>query len=103
MRRRTFDALLAVGGLIVATVLVAAGGLLTWASTSSRTRSDPAQPPSRSSSRPGQRAAADPDVGPYIDQYAGQQLTTGAQAQAFADHYIAVHLEEIGGGRPTPS
>ena len=31
MRRRTFDALLTVGGLIVAAVLVAAGGLLMWA------------------------------------------------------------------------
>ena len=49
-------------------------------------------------------------------QYAGQQLTTGAQAETYADHFIAVHLKEIGGGktyaqlsarrrptRPTPS
>jgi hypothetical protein len=32
-------------------------------------------------------------------QYAGQQLTTGAQAQVYADHFIAVHLNEIGGGK----
>ena len=30
--------------------------------------------------------------------YAGQQLTTGAQAETYADHFIAVHLHEIGGG-----
>jgi len=32
-------------------------------------------------------------------QYGGQQLTTGAQAQVYADHFIAVHLKEIGGGK----
>ena len=31
--------------------------------------------------------------------YAGQQLTTGAQAETYADHFIAVHLNEIGGGQ----
>lgn len=33
-----------------------------------------------------------------VAKYAGQQLTTGTQAEVFADHYIAVHLREIGGG-----
>ena len=32
-------------------------------------------------------------------QYAGQQLTTGAQAETYADHFIAIHLKEIGGGK----
>jgi hypothetical protein len=31
--------------------------------------------------------------------YAGQQMTTGAQAQTYADHFIAVHLKEIAGGQ----
>ena len=34
-----------------------------------------------------------------IKPFAGQQLTTGAQAEVFADHYIAVHLNNIGGGK----
>jgi len=32
-------------------------------------------------------------------QYAGQQLTTGAQAQTYANHFIAVHLSEVAGGK----
>ena len=32
-------------------------------------------------------------------QYGGQQLTTGAQAQVYADHFIAIHLKTIGGGK----
>ncbi|MDQ2960147.1 MAG: hypothetical protein M3R48_03750 [Candidatus Dormibacteraeota bacterium] len=31
--------------------------------------------------------------------YAGQQMTTGAQAETYADHFINVHLTEIGGGQ----
>jgi hypothetical protein len=31
--------------------------------------------------------------------YAGQLMTTGAQAQTYADHFIAVHLVKIGGGK----
>jgi hypothetical protein len=33
-----------------------------------------------------------------MNQYAGQQMTTGAQAEVYADHFIAVHLQEIAGG-----
>ena len=33
-----------------------------------------------------------------MHQYAGQQLTTGAQAQVYADHFIANHLIKAGGG-----
>ncbi|MCW2778831.1 MAG: hypothetical protein JWN17_2576, partial [Frankiales bacterium] len=32
MRRKTFDALLTAGGLVLAAVLLIAGGLLTWGS-----------------------------------------------------------------------
>ena len=37
-------------------------------------------------------------IGPFLDKYAGQQMVNGAQAEAWADHYIAVHLKGIGGG-----
>jgi len=31
--------------------------------------------------------------------YAGQTMTTGPQAQTYADHFIGVHLTEIAGGK----
>ena len=34
-----------------------------------------------------------------MGQYAGQQMTTGAQAQTYADNFIAYHLSLIGGGK----
>ncbi|MBL7488032.1 hypothetical protein I6A60_16520 [Frankia sp. AgB1.9] len=47
----------------------------------------------------GGQALADPRIGPYLNQYAGQQLVTGPQAEAYADHFIKVHLTEVAGGQ----
>jgi hypothetical protein len=100
MDRKTLDRLLAAGGLAVAAVLVVAGALLTWAHTfvnhevhsqlSAQKIFFPAE---------GSKSLADPKVGPYLDKYAGQQLVTGPQAKAYADHFIAVHLNEMTGGQ----
>ena len=49
--------------------------------------------------KPGSEALNDPAVKPYLSQYAGQQLTDGARARAYADHFIAVHLNEMTGGQ----
>ncbi|MDQ1619637.1 MAG: hypothetical protein QOE19_2206 [Actinomycetota bacterium] len=98
MRRRTFDVLFTAGGLALAVLLLLAGGLLTWAHgfvtdqvTTQLTQQQIFFPPKG-------EATADPAIGPFINKYAGQQLVTGEQARAFADHYIAVHLKESGGG-----
>jgi hypothetical protein len=99
MRRKTFDALLTTGGLVVTIVLLIAGGLLTFThhfvDTQVRNQLAPEQiffP------KTGSAALDEAGVKPFLSKYAGQQLTTGFQAEAFADHYIAVHLKTIGGG-----
>jgi len=99
MRRRTFDALLATGGLIIAAVLVAAGGLLTWAHTFVADQVTTQLSAQQIYFPPKGEATANPEIGPYINQYAGKQLTTGTQAKAYADHFIAVHIEEMTGGQ----
>ncbi len=98
MRRRTFDALLATGGLIIAAVLVAAGGLLTWAHSFVSDQVT-TQLSSQQIFFPPKDQLTDAKIKPYLEQYAGQQLTTGTQARAYADHYIAVHIEEMSGGK----
>jgi hypothetical protein len=102
MKRRTLDLLLSAGGLVVAVVLVVAGCLLLWAHgfVSGQVHKElSAQkiffPPKGSqaiTSLPKSDQSA-------MNKYAGKQLTTGAQAKAYADHFIAVHLKEVGGGQ----
>jgi hypothetical protein len=100
MDRKNLDRLFAAGGLVIAAVLLVAGGLLTWAHSYVRSEVHdqlvaqqiffPAQ---------GSAALASPQIGPYLDRYAGQQLLTGDQAKAWADHFIAVHIAEMTGGK----
>ena len=96
MRRRVFDVLVSAGGLVIVVTLVVAGALGIWGYNfaTSNVHNQLAQqqivfPPA------GSAALASPKIGPYLDKYAGQQLTTGAQAETYADHFIAVHLSEL--------
>jgi len=100
MRRRTLDALLTTGGLIVAAVLLVAGGLLTWANSFVGDNVHTQLAAQRIYfPKAGSNQLNDPKIKPYLEQYAGQQLLTGAQAKAYADHFIKVHLEEATGGK----
>ena len=103
MRRKTFDALATAVGLALAVVLLIAGGLLLWGHNFVDTQVHnqlAAQqiffPANNSPAIKAPEFAA-------MHQYAGQQMTTGAQAEVYADHFIANHLKAIGGGQPTHS
>jgi hypothetical protein len=99
MRRRTFDILISVAGLFLAVTLLAAGGLAVWAHTfignevSTQLSAEQVYFPAANSP-----AVAAPQFA-AMRQYGGQQLTTGAQAEVYADHFIANHLKVIGGGK----
>jgi hypothetical protein len=98
MPRKTLDTLLTIGGLILATVLLVGGGLLTWASSFVNDNVH-SQLADQKITMPSGKAIEDPLIKPYLSQYAGQELTTGAQAKAYADHYILVHMNEASGGK----
>ena len=99
MRRRTFDGLMATAGLVLAAVLLVAGGLLTWAHTFVGDQVHQQLVAQKIFFPPKGEAINDPAIKPYLTQYAGQQLTTGPQAKAYADHFIAVHIAEMSGGK----
>ena len=100
MRRRTLDLVLSAAGLVLTAILLIAGGLLMWGYTFANNnvhdhlaRQKIMIPPA------GSDALKPPEIGNYLDKYAGQQVINGAQAEAYANHFIAVHLNEIGGGK----
>jgi hypothetical protein len=102
MQRKMFDVLASAGGLLIVVMLLVAGGLLTWGYgfTSSSVHSQLARQdivfPSRAAFAQAKAGTeVTPAMIPYLEKYAGQPLTTGAQAEAYADHFIAVHLSEM--------
>ena len=102
MRRKTFDALATMAGVVLAVVLAIGGGLLLWGHSVVNTDVHnqlaaqkivfPAANSPEIKALPASDATA-------MKAYSGQLMTTGAQAQTYADHFIAVHLKEIGGGK----
>jgi hypothetical protein len=100
MRRRTFDALLTTGGVVLAAVLIVVGVLGLWAHNfvDHQVKTQLSQQQIFFPAA-GSAAISDPAIKPYLTKYAGQQMTNGAQAEAYADHFIAVHLQKAGGGQ----
>ncbi len=102
MRRKTFDALAVIGGLVLAVVLAVAGGLLLWGhnvvndQVHSQLAAQKIVFPTASSPEIKALPAADATA---MKAYAGQLMTTGPQAETWANHFIAVHLVKIGGGK----
>jgi hypothetical protein len=112
MKRRTFDLIVSWGGVVLAVVFLVAGVLLFIGysfANNQVTKNLTAQriyfPPA------GDPQLKDPKIGPYLTPYStpvqtlpngqkvGQQLTTGKQAEVYADHFIAVHLEGVANGQ----
>ena len=95
--RKTMDKLVSWTGLIVAAVLLVAGGLLTWASNfvaqnvKEQLTAQHITMPVEERFPEGHEDALAP--------YAGQPMENGQQAKAYADHYILVHMNESSGGK----
>ncbi len=96
--RTIIDKLISWTGLVTAAVLLVAGGLLTWASNfvADNVRT---QLLDQQITMPAGPAIEDPLIKPYLAPYAGQQMQTGEQAKAYADHYILVHMNKSSAGK----
>jgi hypothetical protein len=102
MRRKAFDMIVSVGGVLVALVLVAAGALAFWGYsyadntvTSQLKAQDITFPPAAAFKHAKPGTEITPSMIPSVSQYAGQRLLTGAQAEVYANDFIAVHLSEM--------
>ena len=96
----------AIAGFAVAVVLLAVGGLLLWGSAYVHNTVQgqlSAQqiyfPPKAAFAQAKAGTEITPSMIPSVSQYAGQQLLTGQQAEAYADHFIAVHITNMAGGK----
>jgi uncharacterized protein YneF (UPF0154 family) len=102
MNRKRIDQVTSSLGLLLAVVLLIAGILTQWgghfATNQIKSQLKEEQiffPPAVNAAYkalPAADAAA-------MEKYAGQQMLTGAQAETYADHFIRIHLQEIGQGK----
>jgi hypothetical protein len=104
--RRSSSRLVAIGGFAIAAILLVAGGLLTWGSAyvHNTVQGQLASqqiffPPKAAFAHPKAGTEITPSMIPLVSQYAGEQMLTGQQAEAYADHFIAVHVAEMGAGK----
>jgi hypothetical protein len=106
MRRTNFDKLLGWIGTGLGVALLVAGGLLLWGSAyvhntvqGQLAAQQISFPPAPAFAHPKAGTEITPSMIPSVSQYAGQQMLTGQQAEAYADHFIAVHIANMAGGK----
>ena len=106
MRRTTIDKLLGWTGAGLGVALLAVSGLLLWGSAyvhntvqGQLAAQQITFPPASAFAHPKAGTEITPSMIPSVSQYAGQQLLTGQQAEAYADNFIAVHIANMTGGK----
>jgi hypothetical protein len=106
MKRKTFDSIVTIVGAGLTIFFIVAGSLGLWAYSfaNSNAHNQLAEqqitfPPAAAFTHAVVGMETTPSMVSAVSQYAGQQLTTGKQAETYADNFIAVHLQEIGGGK----
>lgn len=96
--RAVLDRLISWMGLLLAIVLLVTGGLLSWAHGFIDDQVHQ-QLSDQKIVMPSGPALATPQMKQELGPYAGQPMTTGAQAKAYANYFIAVHVKEASGGK----
>jgi hypothetical protein len=96
MRRKTFDKIVTFVGFGLSGLLLVAAGLLNWGATFA----DGAVSEQLAAQRivmPGDNGDPDAsaDVKKFFSENADKIMTSGKQAQMYADHYIQVHLNAM--------
>jgi hypothetical protein len=106
VRRNSSRTLVAAASAAVAAVLLIAGSLLLWGSAyvhntvqGQLAAQQITFPPASAFAHAKAGTEITPSMIPSVSQYAGQQLLTGQQAEAYADHFIAVHITDMAGGK----
>lgn len=95
--RAALDRLISWTGVLLAAVLLIAGGLLTWANSFIGDQVEQQLTAQDITMPEGDALASLPDDSrKELEQYAGSPLDSGPEAKAYADHYIWEHMQAQG-------
>src|SRR5262252_478657 len=99
MKRRTLDLIASTGGLVLAGLLLIVGLVLTSNANFARTYVHDQLAAQKITFKTADTLTAQEKQQACLVTYAGHPLTTGAQAECYANNFINVHLSSIAGGK----
>jgi len=99
MKRRTLDILFSIGGVLLAGLLLAVGLVLTSNAHFANTYVKTQLAQQNITFKTADTLTAEEKKSACLVKYAGQKLTTGKQAECYANDFIGLHLKSIAGGQ----
>jgi hypothetical protein len=99
MKRRTLDLVVSVGGLVLAGLLLVVGLVFTSNANFANAYVSDQLAQQKISFKTADTLTAEEKQQACLVTYAGQALTTGKQAECYANNFIGVHLGSIAGGK----
>ena len=99
MKRRTLDVLFSLGGVVLAGLLLIAGLVLTSNANFANTYVKDQLSQQHITFKTADTLTAEEKESACLVKYAGQQLTTGKQAECYANEFIGLHLKSTAGGK----
>ncbi len=99
MKRRTLDLLFSIGGLALAGLLLVLGFVLTSNANFAKTYVKEQMSEQRISFKTADTLTDEEKKSPCLVKYAGLPLTTGKQAECYANDFIGLHVKAAAGGQ----
>ncbi len=99
MKRRTLDVLFSLGGVVLAGLLLIAGLVLTSNASFANNYVKDQLTQQNITFKTADTLTAEEKESACVVKYAGQQLTTGKQAECYANEFIGLHLKSTAGGK----
>jgi hypothetical protein len=99
VKRRTLDILVSAGGALLAILLLVAGLVLTSNANFANDYVKSQLGQQNITFKTADTLTPEEKAKPCLVEYAGEKLTTGKQAECYANDFIGLHLESIAGGR----
>jgi hypothetical protein len=99
MKRRTLDLLASAGGLLLAALLLIGGIVLSANASFANTYVRDQLSQQNITFKPADTLTDEEREYACLVEYAGQELSTGKQAECYANNFIGLHLKGIAGGQ----
>src|SRR4051812_49158804 len=98
MKRRTLDILFSIGGLALAGLLLVPGAGMTSNTNFAQTYLANQLPQQKNTFKTADNPTPGEAQSSCLTQYAGQKLTTGKQAECYANEFIGLHVKSVADG-----